>query len=198
MGDISRWLRAYVDFGRLDRFISAEKGNGGLKESLVLVLLGNSLAFLAIAAAMLAGVLLFPAWSALPLGTVLTSVFVSLIFGYTLVFLLTTGLIFAISRLLDGTGGFAEQVYVLGIFNLCANLLSLPFVMLSVLLGQSQLAVLLQLAIVMLGVYQLYVFYRTVRTLHSLSMLRSLAVLLLAIIALWLLFTAILARVAAS
>lgn len=186
-----RWLNGYFDFSRLDVFIGAEKSRGGLQESLVIVLLGNALSFLVMSIAFMLNTFLLGA--ALPsMGNVLV-VFLA---GYTMVFYATSWLIYVFARLLDGKGSFNEQAYMMAAFNFCSNIVSAPVALLVLVLAANPLVALFQLAAMLLGVYNMYIFYRTVRSLHSLSALRALAVLALTVIALWIVFTAVLGRAA--
>jgi len=187
--NLSRFLKGYLDYQNLELFLEKEKGAGGMGESFFLVLIGQCLSFLALSLAFALGYSMLPGWTSIPPGQAIASFFVMAVIVNTAGFYITAALVFAGSKLLGGKGAFGAQAYLMGIVTFAAAVVSSPFIVLVVLLSQDALALLPQLAALVLGLYQLYAFYRLVRAAHGLSMLRALVVMLAALIALWLLFS---------
>jgi len=187
--NLSQFLKGYVDYKNLDSFLEKEKGAGGLKESVFLVLIGQCISFLTISLAFAIGYTIIPGWAALRPDQAIISFFVMTVIVNAIIFYLTAALVFAGSKLLGGKGAFGTQAYLMGIVTFAAAVVSSPFIVLFVLLSQSALALLPQFAVLVLGVYQLYVFYKLVRATHGIPMLQALGVMLAALMALGLLFT---------
>lgn len=189
MKNMLGFVAGYVDYKGLDAFFTKESGAGGLKESFFLVLIGQCISFLTISLAFWLGYLTIPGWGALPLGQAVTSFFVMTIIVNTVVFYITAALIFACAKLLGGKGTLESQAYLMGTVTLSAGIISSPFIILFVLLSQGAAGMVLSLAVLALGIYQLYAVYKLVRAVHGLDMLRALGAMLATLVALWLAFS---------
>lgn len=93
--------------------------------------------------------------------------------------LIGSGLIWALAKILGGTGGYFEQTSAFSILFASAVLLAFPF---SVLSGLPALGFIFYLLGLAVGVYNLYNFFLVIREVHKVSDIRALAILAIPIL----------------
>jgi hypothetical protein len=171
------WTGRYADFRNIGSFIEDEKGGGPLRESVPIILYAQSISFASLFLAFLAGSLLPVQQPPFPLWQAFIGFFILIIAGGTLVFYMSAGLFFLVSKLFGGSGSLSAQTRLLALITACANILAAPFSFLLVLISQvpalSAASLLIRGALLLLGFYQLYAFYVTIEKVHSLSWLRA-------------------------
>ena len=103
---------------------------------------------------------------------------VIVLIGGIVIFYLTAGLTFAISKLIGGKGELATQARFMSIVTLRSNIRSAPLAFISIFfMSVSIPALAISFLVSVIGLYQLYAFYKTIRTIHSISMFRALVAL---------------------
>ncbi len=171
------WLRRYVDFKNLDSFIAEEKGSGSIKDSLLIIFVAQLVSLVTLFIATMLSSYIFPA-SAIPPDQILLGLIVIILVGGIVIFYLTAGLIFGISKLLGGKGELAAQARFMAIVTLCSNVISAPLAFISIFFTSGSLAAfVISFLVSLIGLYELYAFYKTIRATHSISMFRALVAL---------------------
>jgi hypothetical protein len=169
------WFKRYVDFNNMDSFIKDEYGTGKIQESFPIIVVAQMLSLFTLVIAVLFSAILAPGQTTPAYAQLLLTMAVIILAGGILIFYLTSGLLFAISRLLGGTGELAPQLRFMAIVTLCSNIITSPLAFISLFFAKDSMpAFALSIIVMVIGFYELFAFYKTLRAMHSISTLRAL------------------------
>jgi Yip1-like protein len=172
---IVEWVRAYPNYKTIPQTAAAAAGEGGLKESLILIMIAQFLTFVSVSSAILIGSASLQAayGGPIPASSAILALLKLSVIGLVL-FYLISGVFYAVARVLGGTGGFASQCYVLAVFSLCNNVFSFP---LTIFTQVQPVGLYMQIIVGLIGIYGIYAQYQGLKSVHKLSMWRTIGVL---------------------
>ncbi len=172
------WLRGYLDYRNLDSFIGKEMESRSLYESAPIIVFAQIILMSAMTFAFALSAVISPEIVLPNLGVYLTAMVLIALIGGILVFYLSMGLTFAVSRLIGGSGTIESQARVLSITALCSNVVKSPVALAGLFFTDSATPAgfVVMLAVTMIGLYEMFATYKTVRVVHGLSSLKSIAV----------------------
>jgi hypothetical protein len=166
-----------VDFNNLGSFINDENGNGKIQESFPIIVVAQFISLFTLFMAVLVSAVISPDPASSPssLTQLLLGMSVIILAGGILIFYLTSGLLFAFSKLLGGSGELAPQLRFMAIATLCSNVMTSPLAFISLFFAKDSMpAVAISVVVMVVGFYELFAFYKALRAIHSIGTLRAL------------------------
>jgi hypothetical protein len=167
---LKRWILRYVDYKNLPKFMEEEKGT--LQDSFLIILYSQLVSLLGLSLSYSIGA----PFGGLPIEQAggISALIIFSILGIPLFYVLA-GFIWALAKLLGGTGTYGAQVYIMTVLALLANILSFPF---SLFFQIPSLQLIMSVPLTILSMYNIYTQYHMLRVIHKLSMIRAVAVLI--------------------
>lgn len=170
---IIKLIKNYFNYKNLGNFFEDERKHGGLKESFILVFFAQLISFLSVSIGVILGYTLDPSVGVL-LNTEGIIVFLFMALIGVPFFYVFSAAIFALSKLLDGKGGFAEQAYLFAVIALASTTISFPVGLFSYTL----LALPAGIIGLLLSVYMIYTQFKCIQALHKLPGIKTAIVLI--------------------
>lgn len=180
------WVKSYLDFTKLDKFMETEKGAKSAYDSISIVLLAQTISVFTLMAGFAVSAFLYPSQILPIIGQLFLGLIVIVLLLGALVYYLSSGVVYLISKLLGGNGDLSSQLRVMAIASLCSNVVAAPFAFLNIVLMQNTSAAAPIMACLLItGFYEIYVFFKALRAVHRLSALRSVVTILATILILY-------------